>query len=234
MRAILKSKGPGRGWWGPPRGTHTAREGQTVKQIVQRDLNTAVNGSRQEVNEILGKLGYSQERISSLDDRQARLVASKRTPAPVSEWLSTQGETVTVYHGTSTQLIDKIKQEGFRAQESAFHDIGQSAGVFLVNGQNQRWAEYWANRSVERNGGEPLVVGVRIPKSTIQIDPANARSFMLSPTDIPFSSVLSMTQLGKSPSGSKGFSFYETVDDPRGGTNQVQVNDLFANEMRTT
>jgi len=61
MKAILKSKGPGRGWWGPPKGTHTAQNvpggeggGGSVEErvkVLERQGYKVAYGSKQEIIE---------------------------------------------------------------------------------------------------------------------------------------------------------------------------------------
>jgi len=41
MRAILKAKGPGRGWWGPPKGTHVPKRGFSRARLVQSQQQSA-------------------------------------------------------------------------------------------------------------------------------------------------------------------------------------------------
>lgn len=241
MKAVLRYKiGPGRGWWGPPKGTHTAQivaggisalSKKDSKRIAKGALRVGTSGNVFEMKATAIGLGWSEKALQGMNERQLRQVVSQRISPPVGEWLSAQGDIVAVYHGTTDRILSDARKKAIQARPSAFVDIGQEAGAFVVPGYNVRWAEYWANRAHERGGGNPVVVELHVPKQSLRVDVANPRDFLYSPTDIPSSAI------GKSisvrPISSRDFSFHVKVPHPMDGLPaRVQVKDMLAGVAR--
>jgi len=189
-------------------------------------LKIAIDGDIPEVKSALDSLGWDSEELDAMTERQLRQVAAKRQPASTDKWLEKQQGQLTLYHGTTSAALEDIEKNGLRAQSSTFRDVGQEAGVFVVNAHSKRWAEYWANKAAESQGGDPIVLLVTIPRPSVQSDPINRRSFMYTPSDVPVSSVRKVIKLA--PQSTQDFQFHVTVDDPRGGTNNIYVYDIFS------
>lgn len=116
MRAILKFKGPGRGWWGPPKGTHTAQaapggEEKTLAESMQNPwaVRNGVGYADKHIGIQMERTGLTKEEI----ERHCNTAMEGAAEFPV-------------VIQAPLMYADTILEDGFKNQ----HELGHSRGTF--------------------------------------------------------------------------------------------------------
>jgi len=142
MKAILKSKGPGRGWWGPPKGTHTARAvpgGKRDQIPAQNDYakRRAIEAAERGVRSAAASLGISEEEAerAAANTVNAALEydVAIRAPIEVASTILEEGQFKN-QHATGHSRGSLNPEYRSKAEKSAFEIKGDSPSDFPIYG----------------------------------------------------------------------------------------------------